>query len=60
MPSMDTDCIRGPKYRGPGILEYLDYFDFWSESRSIGSTCSANGIALSKEEVNKLEKLNTV
>ncbi len=60
MPSIDTDYIRGPKHKGPGLFEYLDYFDFWSEPRSVGDTCAANGILLSKEEVYKLEKLNTV
>lgn len=59
MPSIDTDCIRGPKYKGPGIFEYLDYYNFWSEPRSVGDTCAANGILLSKEEIYKLEKLNT-
>ena len=60
MPSMDSGYIRGPKYKGPGIFEYLDYYNLWSEPRSVGDTCAANGVLLSKEEVNKLEKLNTV
>lgn len=62
MPVRDIDYNAIPKVRsnGPGIFEYLDYFDFWSEPRSIGDTCAANGILLSTKEVTKLEKLNTV